>query len=189
MDLDGKVVVITGGGAGIGAAMARAMAKANARQIVVTDINYENAQSVADEVNGSAMMVDVAKEEQIIDLVDTVEQQHGPIDLFCSNAGFVTNAGLEDTNERITQMWEVHVMAHIYAARAVLPSDDRKWRGIPTQYCLSSWPSNTNRVSCLLGYKRGGNFLGSMASYHAPPSRDTRLSAMPASGSYGHNHK
>ena len=90
MDLDGKVVVITGGGAGIGAAMARAMAKASARQIVVTDINYENAQSVADEVNGSAMMVDVAKEEQIIDLVDAVEQQHGPIDLFCSNAGFVT---------------------------------------------------------------------------------------------------
>tara|TARA_B100000427_G_scaffold181133_1_gene150603 strand:+ start:876 stop:1778 length:903 start_codon:yes stop_codon:yes gene_type:complete len=121
MDLEGKVVVITGGGAGIGAAMARAMAKANARHIVVTDINFENAQAVASEVNGSARMVDVAKEEQIIELVHDVEQQHGPIDLFCSNAGFVTNAGLEDTNERITQMWEVHVMAHIYAARAVLP--------------------------------------------------------------------
>ena len=64
MDLEGKVVVITGGGAGIGAAMARAMAKANARHIVVTDINFENAQAVASEVNGSARMVDVAKEEQ-----------------------------------------------------------------------------------------------------------------------------
>ena len=121
MDLEGKVVVITGGGAGIGAAIARAMANANARHIVVTDINFDNAQAIAKEVNGSAKMVDVAKEEQIIELVQTVEEQHGPIDLFCSNAGFVTNAGLEDTNERIAQMWEVHVMAHIYAARAVLP--------------------------------------------------------------------
>ena len=121
MDLEGKVVVITGGGAGIGAAMARAMANANARHVVVTDINFDNAQAIANEVNGSAKMVDVANEEQIIELVQTVEEQHGPIDLFCSNAGFVTNAGLEDTNERITQMWEVHVMAHIYAARAVLP--------------------------------------------------------------------
>ena len=121
MDLEGKVVVITGGGAGIGAAIARAMANANARHVVVTDINFDNAQAIANEVNGSAKMVDVANEEQIIELVQTVEEQHGPIDLFCSNAGFVTNAGLEDTNERIEQMWEVHVMAHIYAARAVLP--------------------------------------------------------------------
>ena len=121
MDLEGKVVVITGGGAGIGAAIARAMATANARHVVVTDINFDNAQAIANEVNGSAKMVDVANEEQIIELVQTVEEQHGPIDLFCSNAGFVTNAGLEDTNERIEQMWEVHVMAHIYAARAVLP--------------------------------------------------------------------
>ena len=101
--------------------MASAMANANARHVVVTDINFDNAQAIANEVNGSAKMVDVANEEQIIELVQTVEEQHGPIDLFCSNAGFVTNAGLEDTNERITQMWEVHVMAHIYAARAVLP--------------------------------------------------------------------
>ena len=132
MDLEGKVVVITGGGAGIGAAIARAMANANARHIVVTDINFDNAQAIAKEVNGSAKMVDVAKEEQIIELVQTVEEQHGPIDLFCSNAGFVTNAGLEDTNERIAQMWEVHVMAHIYAARAVLPPVSYTHLTLPT---------------------------------------------------------
>ena len=68
MDLEGKVVVITGGGAGIGAAMARAMANANARHVVVTDINFDNAQAIANEVNGSAKMVDVANEEQIIEL-------------------------------------------------------------------------------------------------------------------------
>ena len=121
MDIVGKVVVVTGGASGIGAAMAKAMANAGARHIVVTDIDLENAQAVAKEVNGTAKLVDVSKEEQIIQLVDSVEDQHGPIDIFCSNAGYVTNAGLEDTNERITQMWEVHVMAHVYAARAVLP--------------------------------------------------------------------
>jgi len=121
MELAGKVVVITGGGSGIGAALAKTMAKAGARHIVVSDINYENAQAIAEEVNGTAKLVDVSEEEQIMQLVDSVEDQYGPIDIFCSNAGYVTNAGLEDTNERITQMWEVHVMAHVYAARAVLP--------------------------------------------------------------------
>ena len=55
-------------------------------------------------------------------MVEQTEAAHGPIDLFVSNAGYVTVAGLEDTNERIQHMWEVHVMAHMYAARAVLPS-------------------------------------------------------------------
>jgi len=121
VDIVEKVVVVTGGGSGIGAALAKAMANAGARHIVVADINLKNAQAVAEEIDGIAELVDVSKEEQIIQLVNSVENRYGPIDIFCSNAGYVTNAGLEDTNERITQMWEVHVMAHVYAARAVLP--------------------------------------------------------------------
>ena len=89
--------------------------------VIVADKNGENATKVAEKINGIPHEVDVADENQIRNMVATIEHKHGPIDLFCSNAGFVTSAGLEDANERIQKMWEVHVMAHIYAARAVLP--------------------------------------------------------------------
>ena len=121
MEIEGKVVVVTGAGAGIGAALAEVAASRNARIVIVADKNGENATKVAEKINGISHEVDVSNENQIQKMVATIEHDHGPIDLFCSNAGFVTSAGLEDTNERIQKMWEVHVMAHIYAARAVLP--------------------------------------------------------------------
>ena len=121
MDIEGKVVVVTGAGAGIGAALAEAAASRNSRAVIVADKNGENATKVAEKINGIPHEVDVSDENQIRNMVATIEHNHGPIDLFCSNAGFVTSAGLEDANERIQKMWEVHVMAHIYAARAVLP--------------------------------------------------------------------
>ncbi len=121
MELKERIVVVTGGGAGIGEALVKAAAVEGAKKVIVADLDGDKAVAVAQSVSGSAKQVDVSNEEEIIDLVDSVEKKHGPIDLFCSNAGFVTNAGLEDTNERITNMWDVHVMAHVYAARAVLP--------------------------------------------------------------------
>ena len=121
MDIKDQVVVVTGGGAGIGAALARAAAKKEAQTVIVADINGDKAKSVATDIGGESFRVDVSKEDEITALVENVAKRHGPIGLFCSNAGFVTSAGLEYTNERILNMWEVHVMAHIYAARAVLP--------------------------------------------------------------------
>ncbi len=122
MELNDRVVVITGGGSGIGAALARAAKAEGARHVVVADLSAENAASVAAEVGGTGVVIDVSDEAAIKKLVDDTELAHGPIDLFVSNAGFVTEGGVEDTNERINNMWEVHVMSHIYAARAVLPS-------------------------------------------------------------------
>ncbi|MDG1846136.1 MAG: SDR family NAD(P)-dependent oxidoreductase [Acidimicrobiales bacterium] len=121
MELKDRVVVVTGGGAGIGEALVQAAAFEGARKVIVADLDGDKAVAVAKAVSGSAKQIDVSNEEEIIELVDSVEKKYGPIDLFCSNAGFVTSAGLEDTNERITNMWDVHVMAHVYAARAVLP--------------------------------------------------------------------
>ena len=77
---------------------------------------------MASEIGGTAVAIDVRDESAIVEMVESTLDAHGPIDLFVSNAGFVTAAGLEDTNEAIQTMWEVHCMAHIYAARAVLPS-------------------------------------------------------------------
>lgn len=122
MELRDRVVVVTGGGSGIGEAIAVAAHAAGARHVVVADLDAAQASRVAAAVQGTGVGIDVRDEAAIRALVDRTEQAHGPIDLFVSNAGFVTTGGVEDTNERIQAMWEVHVMAHIYAARAVLPS-------------------------------------------------------------------
>lgn len=91
---------------------------------MVADLDGEQAARVASDIGdtASAATVDVSNEAAIIALVEATESAHGPIGAFVSNAGFVTVAGLEDSNEAIQNMWEVHCMAHIYAARAVVPS-------------------------------------------------------------------
>jgi NAD(P)-dependent dehydrogenase (short-subunit alcohol dehydrogenase family) len=122
MELKDRVVVITGGGSGIGEALAVAAHEAGARHVVVADLSAEQAQRVAARVGGTGVGIDVRDEAAIQQLVDDTLAAHGPIDLFVSNAGYVTSAGLEDSNDAIQRMWEVHCMAHIYAARAVLPS-------------------------------------------------------------------
>ena len=122
MELEDRVVVVTGAGSGIGEAIARAAHAAGARHVVVADLNGAEAERVASDIGGTAVAIDVRDEDAIRRMVETTLDAHGPIDLFVSNAGFVTAAGLEDSNEAIQTMWEVHCMAHIYAARAVLPS-------------------------------------------------------------------
>ncbi len=89
---------------------------------MVADLHGAEAERVASEIGGTAVAIDVRDESAIISMVESTLDAHGPIDLFVSNAGFVTAAGVEDSNEAIQAMWEVHCMAHIYAARAVLPS-------------------------------------------------------------------
>ena len=121
MELENKVVVVTGGGSGIGEAIARAASAEQARHVVVVDLDGEQAKRVADDISGTAATVDVSDESAIQRLVADTEEAHGPIGLFVSNAGFVTSAGLEDSNDAIHKMFDVHCMAHIYAARAALP--------------------------------------------------------------------
>ena len=121
MDVTDRVAVVTGGGSGIGEALAVALKGAGAAEVVVADLDGDAASRVAAQIDGVAVRVDVADEAQIVELVDDTEERFGPIGLFASNAGFVTVAGLEDTNDRIHHMFDVHVMAHIYAARAVIP--------------------------------------------------------------------
>ncbi|MGI9622259.1 MAG: SDR family oxidoreductase [Acidimicrobiales bacterium] len=121
MEIAEKVCVVTGAGSGIGAAIARAAAAEGAREVVVADLDGEAAAEVADQIAGTAAQVDVTDSAALQALVKGTEAVHGPIGLFVSNAGYVTNAGLEDTDERIQHMWEVHVLAHIVAARAVVP--------------------------------------------------------------------
>jgi NAD(P)-dependent dehydrogenase (short-subunit alcohol dehydrogenase family) len=122
VQVEDKVVVVTGAGSGIGEALAEGAVARGARHVVVADLDGDAARRVAERVGGTAVQVDVSDESAVVDLVESTLSAHGPIDVFASNAGFVTTGGVEDTDERIQKMWEVHVMSHIWAARAVLPS-------------------------------------------------------------------
>jgi NAD(P)-dependent dehydrogenase (short-subunit alcohol dehydrogenase family) len=122
VELRDRVVVVTGGGSGIGEALARAAAAAGARAVVVADLHGDEASRVAADIGGTGVALDVREEAAIVGLVAETEERHGPVDLFCSNAGIVSTGGVEEPDERIQAMWEIHVLSHIYAARAVLPS-------------------------------------------------------------------
>ncbi len=123
MELQDRVVVITGGSGGIGKALARAFLDRGARAIVLADLGEEAVLAAAGELGCDGRVCDVTDEQQIIDLVEWTMERHGPIDLFCSNAGAGAAGVLTDAaNDVWQQQWELHVMSHLYAARAVLPS-------------------------------------------------------------------
>ena len=123
MKIQDKVVVVTGGANGIGRALCRRFAAERARGVVVADLDAEGAEMVAKEIGGFAVTMDVSSEADIVRLVALAIDAFGPIDLFCSNAGIAGMAGgVEVSNDVWQQIWDVNVMAHIYAARAVLPS-------------------------------------------------------------------
>jgi NAD(P)-dependent dehydrogenase (short-subunit alcohol dehydrogenase family) len=122
MKVRDKVVVVTGGANGIGRALCRRFAAEGARGVVVADLDSDGAASVAREIGGLAVTTDVSKESDVVRLVAQATEAYGPIDLFCSNAGiFGEMGGPEVPNDAWKQIWDVNVMAHIYAARAVLP--------------------------------------------------------------------
>jgi NAD(P)-dependent dehydrogenase (short-subunit alcohol dehydrogenase family) len=122
MELKGCVAVVTGGASGIGRALCRRFAAEGARGVVVSDLNEQGAQTVAAEIKGIAVACDVGVEQQIVNLVQRAEQAFGQIDLFCSNAGLATKGGAEAPDKDWQRNWDVHVMSHVHAARAVLPA-------------------------------------------------------------------
>jgi len=121
MEVKGRVVVVTGGGGGIGGALCRRFASDGAEAIVVADINQERAEAMASEVGGTAIVTDVALESDVQRLVSRTVEEQGRIDIYCSNAGIAFAGGPEAPDDAWRRSWDVHVMAHVYAARAVLP--------------------------------------------------------------------
>ncbi|MFY9609750.1 MAG: SDR family NAD(P)-dependent oxidoreductase [Blastocatellia bacterium] len=121
MRLKDKVGVVTGGAHGIGRALCERFAREGARGVVVADLDAQAASRVAKQIGGLAITTNVAREADIINLVQKTNEAYGAIDLFCSNAGIGTPGGADEPNEIWQNIWEVNVMAHIYAARAVVP--------------------------------------------------------------------
>lgn len=121
MELKGKIVAITGAAGGIGRAMARRFAMEGPRRIICADLDGPGAMAVAAEVGGRGFSTDVSKEGEIVSLIQAVETEEGPIDLFCSNAGIGIGGGAEAADAGWTRIWEINVMAHVWAARALVP--------------------------------------------------------------------
>lgn len=120
MDLKDKVAVVTGGATGIGRALCRRFAQEGA-QVVVADVDEPGASEVAESIAGLAVKCDVSREADVQQLVAVATERFGRIDLFCSNAGIGLDGGPEASDEGWQRIWSINVMAHIYAARAVLP--------------------------------------------------------------------
>jgi len=121
--LEGTCVVVTGGASGIGAALAARFAAEGARAVVVSDRDEAGAERVAAGIGAAAFAVpcDVTDEAQIGALVDGTEARFGPIDLFCSNAGVIALGGPEAADAEWRLSLDVNVMAHVYAARVLVP--------------------------------------------------------------------
>jgi NAD(P)-dependent dehydrogenase (short-subunit alcohol dehydrogenase family) len=117
-----KVVVLTGAARGIGEALVRRFYKEGARAVVAADLDGEGAEKVAADVGGFGMRVDVGREADIQKLVAETIARYGQIDLFCSNAGVFIPGGIDAPDADWLKMRDIHLLAHVYAARAVLPA-------------------------------------------------------------------
>lgn len=125
MDIRDKVAVITGGGSGIGAALAHRFAAEGASGVVIADIRLEGAQAIARDLGPQALALrcDVAQEVEIQQLVQVAQKHFGRVDVYVSNAGILgPTGGIEVPDAVWESMWNIHLMAHVWAARAVLPS-------------------------------------------------------------------
>lgn len=138
MELTDKIVVITGGANGIGKAMAVRFHAAGAKHIVVADLDADGARTVANDVAGSSMEVNVADEDAVRHLIEGTENDIGPIDLFCSNAGIATADSLDAPNEQWQLIWDVNVMAHVYAARHLVPRMVKRGGGYLLNTCSAA---------------------------------------------------
>ncbi len=127
MDVRDKVILVTGGAHGIGRALCEQFHAAGAKGIAIADLDGSAARAVAETMGGLALTTDVSREEEIQGAVAATREAFGPIDLLCSNAGVMFSdapgwMATSQTNAQWEKIWKINVMAHVWGARAVLPS-------------------------------------------------------------------
>ncbi len=121
MELEGKIIVVTGAASGIGKALARRFKAQGAAEVLAVDLNEAGAKVTAELVGGRALVADVSREADVARVIETTEADVGPIDLFCSNAGVGIGMSLAAPNSEWQKSWDVNVMSHVYAARHLVP--------------------------------------------------------------------
>jgi NAD(P)-dependent dehydrogenase (short-subunit alcohol dehydrogenase family) len=123
MELRDRICVVTGGASGIGRALCRRFAAEGARAVVVVDRDADGALATAGTIGerATALTADVTVEADVEAVIDRTEDELGPIDLFASNAGVLGYGGIEAPDKAWSLAWSVNVLAHLYAARALVP--------------------------------------------------------------------
>lgn len=121
MQLRDRVCVVTGGANGIGRALVERFAAEGARAVIVVDRDAAGAAAVAQAVGGVVLAADVSREDDVRRVIEEAEARCGPIDLFCSNAGILVAGGPEVPTADWQRIWEINVLAHVLAARHLVP--------------------------------------------------------------------
>ena len=86
-DLEGKVVLVTGGAGGIGSVISKSFAEQGAKVIIHYNNSKENAEKISKEINGFAVNADLTDSEQTKELFNSIIQREGKIDICIANAG------------------------------------------------------------------------------------------------------
>ncbi|MEO8073855.1 MAG: SDR family oxidoreductase [Acidobacteriota bacterium] len=123
MKIANKIVLVTGGANGVGKALCERFHAEGAAQIYIADIDFENAEKVAESVGGKALKLDVADEVNCKDVVTQILDEDGRLDFIASNAGIGGAEGsLEVSNEDWRNIYEINVLSHVFLARAAFPA-------------------------------------------------------------------
>src|SRR5690606_2058358 len=120
MDIEGKVAIVTGAASGIGRATALKFAAEGAAGVVLADLNEAKLREVAADIDGLPVPCDVGRQDDIQRLVQAARDRYGRVDVYFSNAGIIGEGGPEAPDELWDAMWRIHLMAHVWAARAVV---------------------------------------------------------------------
>ena len=119
MEIENKVIVVTGGSGGIGQALASSFINENAKVVILLDINFDNFQSKNDKL--ISKICDVTNEKAFIRTIDEINIEFGLIDIFCSNAGILSLGNEQTSIEDWNKNWNLHVMSHVFATKKLMP--------------------------------------------------------------------
>ena len=134
-------------------ALAERFHNEGARGVVVVDRDADNADRVAQGIGGTAVGLDVTDEAGIVDLVNQTVKDYGTLDVFVSNAGYVTQGGLEAENAEIQRMWEVHADVPRLRSESRCSDHGCKRRRISTEHSFGCGSAHTTRFTAVFDHE------------------------------------